>query len=70
MIQAQNHQNWSNFHLKLQKESKIYMMGFFFRIFKILKMEGLLFLKYKIWEFCEKLNKSQTFATELPVGIS
>jgi hypothetical protein len=27
MIQAQKHQNWSKFHLKLQKEPKISMMG-------------------------------------------
>jgi hypothetical protein len=26
-IQAQKHQIWSKFHLKLQKEPKIYMMG-------------------------------------------
>jgi hypothetical protein len=27
MIQAQKHLNWSKFHLKLQKEPKISMMG-------------------------------------------
>jgi hypothetical protein len=27
MIQAQKHQNWLKFHLKLQKEPKLCMMG-------------------------------------------
>jgi hypothetical protein len=41
MIQAQKHQNWSKFHIKLQNVLKISMMGsrrIFFRILKILKM--------------------------------
>jgi hypothetical protein len=27
MIQSQKHQNWSKFHLKLQKEPNIFMMS-------------------------------------------
>jgi hypothetical protein len=40
MIQVQKHKNWSKYHLKLQKEPKIFMMGnrwYFFRFLKILK---------------------------------
>jgi hypothetical protein len=66
----QKHQNWSKFHVKLQKELKIFMMCTrrnFFRILKILKIGVerhfqvvLLFLMIL------KLKTCWTFASELP----
>jgi hypothetical protein len=72
MIQAQKHQNWSKFHLKLQEESKFSMLCTwrnFFRISKILNVhveQSSQVNQNKIYSISSSFV---VFAQELPEGI-